>query len=129
MFPPANLLFVQSPSACFNKSSTVRFLLTIKIRSCFIRSLEFARVNNSAALTDDKLSLDVFERLSSDLMLRSVIHAVITFFSESSLSLHSPSVRGLSNPIRTNLPYHSRQRYKEFLPSIESLISALDSLN
>ena len=79
MFPPVNLLFVQSPSVCFNKSSTVCFLLTIAIRSCFIRSLEFARVNNSGALTDAKLSLDVFEKMSSDLALMSAIQSVITF--------------------------------------------------
>ena len=112
MFPRANLLFVQSPSACFNKSSTVRFLLTIKIRSCFIRSLWFARVNNSAALTDAKLSLDVFERLSSDLVVMSVIGSVITFFSESSLSLRSPSAGDLSDP--KNLLHWSRQRYIDF---------------
>ena len=101
MFPPANLLFVQSPSAWFNKSSTVCFHLTIKIRSCFIRSLEFAWVNNSAALTDPILSLDVFERLSSDLVLMSVIQSVITFFSESSLSLRSPSAGNLSIPYKS----------------------------
>ena len=79
MFSPANLLFVQYPSICWNKSPTVRFLLTIKIQSCFIRSLEFARVNNSAALTDVKLPLDVFEKLSSDLVLMSAIQSMITF--------------------------------------------------
>ena len=90
MFPPANLHFVQSPSACFDKSSTVRFLLTIKIRSCFIRSLEFARVNNSAALTDAKLSLDVFEKLSTDLVLMSAIQSVITFPAFSPYKSSSP---------------------------------------
>ena len=121
MFPPANLLFVQSPSACFNKSSTVRFLLTIKIRSCFIRSLEFARVNNSAALTDAKLSLDVFEKLSSDLMLMSAIQSVITFpaLYQCWGSFHSLQIlfTGFANAIWI------------FFPSTESLISALRSLN
>ena len=121
MFPPANLLFVQSPSACFNKSSTVRFLGTIKIRSCFIRSLEFARVNNSAALTGAKLSLNVFEKLSSDLALMSAIQSVITFpaFSQCWGSFHSLQIffTGFANT-----------RWI-FLPSTKSLISALGSLN
>ena len=128
MVPPTNLLFVQSPSACFNKSSNVHFLLTIKIRSCFIRSLEFARVNNSAALSDAKLSLDVFERLSSDLVLMSVIQSVITFFSESSLSLRSPSAGDISIPYKSSSP-ESPTLYGFFLPSTERLISPLDSLN
>ena len=127
MFPPAILLFVQSPSACFIKSFTVRFHLTITIRSCFYHSLEFARVNNSADLTDAKLLLDVFERLPSNLVLMSVIQPVITSYSESSLSCVL-LVQGIF-PIRSNLLHRSHQRHMDFLRSIESLISALDSLN
>ena len=83
MFPPTNLLFVQSPSAC---------------------TPDLARVNNSAALTDAKLLLDVFERLPSDLVLMSVIQSMITFFSKSSVSLLSPSVDDLSNLYKSSSP-------------------------
>ena len=78
MFPPANLLFVQSLASISRPPYASSFSQYTKL--FFICSLEFARVNNSAALTDAKLSLDVFERLSSDLVLMSVIQSEITFF-------------------------------------------------
>ena len=125
----ANLLFVQSPSACINRSSTVCFLHTNKIRSSFFPSLELARVNNSAAFTDTKLSVDVFDWLSSTLVIMSVVQSLINFFSESSLSFRSPSVWDRSNPYKSSSP-ESPTLKASFLPSIESLIYRhLGSLN
>ena len=103
------------------KEYTFRYVTKIPPTQHYVMFRQLCAVYQSSSIIH--LSNDLFEILSSGLLPMSVIQSLITFVSQSSLSLRSPSVRDLSN--RHKSSPRNPQRYRQvFSISIESFISA-----